>query len=76
MQNENFIETRPQTSNYTLIYVQERQEGAKRLVFKDATTCREAAETLLPFLVQIKESWPGSSLLLCLSIRRGLKKNK
>lgn len=51
MQNENFIETRPQTSNYTLIYVQERQEGAKRLVFKDATTCREAAETLLPFLV-------------------------
>lgn len=45
MQNENFIETRPQTSNYTIIYVRERQEGAKRLVYKNATTCREA-ETL------------------------------
>ena len=42
MQNENFIETRPQTSVDTAIYVRERQEGAKRLANKDARICTES----------------------------------
>ena len=41
MQNENFIETRPQTFVDTAIYVRERQEGAKRLAHKNARICRE-----------------------------------
>ena len=41
IQNENFIETRPQTLVNPLIYVRECQEGAKGLVDKDARICRE-----------------------------------